>query len=41
MYYRLRAVLVGELIEESTAVLINHYYDHVGRHVTTRLSTPL
>jgi hypothetical protein len=41
MYYRLRVVLVGELTEESTAELINHYYDHMGRpHVTTSLSTP-
>jgi hypothetical protein len=42
MYYRLRVVLVGELTEESTTKLINHYYDHMGRpYVATSLSTPL
>jgi hypothetical protein len=36
MYCKLRVALVGELTEEPTAELINHYYDHVGRpHVTT------
>ena len=42
MYYKLRVALVGELTEEPTAEVINHYYDHVGMpHVTTGLSTPL
>jgi len=42
MYYRLKVVLVGELTEESTTELINHYYDHMGRpHVTPSSSAPL